>query len=645
MWTHHGGATTRIQKKIRFYFIFATIGNLASVVRRVVQCVFFWETPIVELPLLEVIGKVLNVPWQAATTVLLHKVIILKVRSQHGPACLLSSIINGQLLIVAVGTAYFLGSRLTLYKTGVFLPLTVMIFVFLDLVFTVQTNLVLFSQLRIARRALRDGGVHGQEWDGLKKAVLRMGWDAIAALLATGTGTVWYVICGLVIDNNNIREDSTKEKFQSGMQVMDAIFNWTLFLDSGTNDILQLIIFRSSSSRRVSQSLDEALALVQQSVAEQRRRDVSQQTAFADAVEALSVAPLPIQERRDIAQTERHLRAGAATEVEWEHFRERCDAHYQAFALLTQKAFSAYEVLAGRTGYLMRMSGPNNKPQQPRTYSSDAAMAAAELRRDGEFLRPFFEASCGELVDAFNAAARVRDLGLDESLYFLGFDQQVPLPVPPEGFELQAFPISGSYARHPQKRKGVRAHFLTPGCIKGEEACFRKIAEDNKDDAEPARGVCDVVRGKVIFADPYHVALLFALLSTRFEVVRMKNRFVKPVPGSNYRDAMVHFLFAHNGIQQVVELQLALEVLSALQPIQHELYEVVRHETLKSFLTAKAIFIPQGSEPQAELAATEFPLQRSGWTARGLHDEGDVLPRSECRSIGRAAHEEINARL
>ena len=73
---------------------------------------------------------------------------------------------------------------------------------------------------------------------------------------------------------------------------------------------------------------------------------------------------------------------------------------------------------------------------------------------------------------------------------------------------------------------------------------------------------------------------------------------------------MLHFLFEHNGVQQVVELQLALEVLSALQPIQHELYEVVRHVTLESFVTSKPIFATRDSGSDEELVGAEVrPVQ------------------------------------
>lgn len=127
----------------------------------------------------------------------------------------------------------------------------------------------------------------------------------------------------------------------------------------------------------------------------------------------------------------------------------------------------------------------------------------------------------------------------------------------------------------------------------------RKMLIDYGGETEPARYVCDVVRATLIFADPYHLAVFYELLPKRFSVVRVKNRFASPVGDSGYRDIMLNLLFEHEGLQMVVELQLALEMLVALKNYLHHSYEVLRHATRSSFLAAPCVFSQHDSSVDA----------------------------------------------
>merc|ERR1712070_73302 len=143
-----------------------------------------------------------------------------------------------------------------------------------------------------------------------------------------------------------------------------------------------------------------------------------------------------------------------------------------------------------------------------------------------------------------------------------------------------------------------RAHLHAPNKVKEEAACMRKVEVDYAEEVEPARCILDVVRVMIIFACPYHLATFYALLQGRVQILRVKNRFAEPVPGSEYRDVMLNVLFEHEGASQVVEMQLSLEILVALKRFQHKPYQVLRHDSLAQFVKTGVVF----ESPAVEVA-------------------------------------------
>ena len=89
-------------------------------------------------------------------------------------------------------------------------------------------------------------------------------------------------------------------------------------------------------------------------------------------------------------------------------------------------------------------------------------------------------------------------------------------------------------------------------------------------------------------------------------MLRCKNRFRTTDENSEYRVIMLNLLFEHDGRQQAVELQLALEVLQALKHFMHKPYEVIRCNDLSEFCLSKHVFMDK-----ADASSQEFRERRA----------------------------------
>ena len=548
--------------------------------------------------------------WQVGTTLLLHGIVIVKLQRQQHQTKWLERAVWCEALFVVVYTVDIMllplpevvedhAARAVVYYS---------IFLVADTVFTVITTSRLLRSLRTAERAHGDGslsseGREGRESEGreeLGASIRVMRRDVGATILATWTGTAYYLIAltWQIYGIYRLNMQGTVLGW-TGVWLVIAVYIANTF-DSATNDFLVLVLFSS-------RALDDALVAVQRAAAEQRRLDAVQQEAFVRACGTLNVAPLPQPQLLELAQREARVRREAA-DGEWLSLRDTCEGEQGRVAGLMMRANETYGTLYGRYQHLLAVdSRDGGAAQQPASFSTVPEEAVEQLRRDGKALRQPFENQCGVLVAKFNAAQGVQDLGLDTSQFVLQLDQSRPLPLPPTTADsADYFPITGTSGGGGGAREArfslrkcfgrrrtmpaIRAHLHAPMEVKKEKACLRKIEVDYAEAAEPARQVLDIVRVTVIFACPYHLTVFIALVEDHFHVVRTKNRFREPLAGSEYRDFLLNILFEHEGVRQVVEMQLSLEILMALKRFQHKPYGVLRHDTLENFRKADPVF-------------------------------------------------------
>jgi hypothetical protein len=117
--------------------------------------------------------------------------------------------------------------------------------------------------------------------------------------------------------------------------------------------------------------------------------------------------------------------------------------------------------------------------------------------------------------------------------------------------------------------KQVGGEPLIPSSLKGRERTQEKIQSDYDGDASR---ITDLARSSVICENPQQVYKALGELESQFKVVRVKDRFEKPVNG--YRDMLVN-LEMSNG--HIVEVQLHVRsVMEVKNGAGHKLYEESR---------------------------------------------------------------------
>jgi hypothetical protein len=117
--------------------------------------------------------------------------------------------------------------------------------------------------------------------------------------------------------------------------------------------------------------------------------------------------------------------------------------------------------------------------------------------------------------------------------------------------------------------KEYEGQSLCPPTLKGRARAMEKIATDYDNDASR---IVDLARSSVVFRRPAQVAAALRGICARSRVIRVKDRFAKPVNG--YRDILLNI---EMGNGHVVEMQLHLRaILKAKNGPAHALYEQAR---------------------------------------------------------------------
>lgn len=83
----------------------------------------------------------------------------------------------------------------------------------------------------------------------------------------------------------------------------------------------------------------------------------------------------------------------------------------------------------------------------------------------------------------------------------------------------------------------------------------------------------DLVRGSLVVNKPADIAAAVAAVHANFDVVRMKDRFKEPIPGSNYKDVLMNVRLPNGAIG---EIQVHIPEMIAAKDVGHKLYEISR---------------------------------------------------------------------
>lgn len=129
-----------------------------------------------------------------------------------------------------------------------------------------------------------------------------------------------------------------------------------------------------------------------------------------------------------------------------------------------------------------------------------------------------------------------------------------------------------SKARRPYWKIGPR---------KARDRVLAKAANDyNELEAPSTSYVLDLVRCTAYFDDPMTLALCFDILDVLGDIVRVKNRFIKPGP-HGYRDMMLNIRMSNS---HIAEIQLGFDSLMILKEWMHPNYALARTDSTQELV-------------------------------------------------------------
>lgn len=120
----------------------------------------------------------------------------------------------------------------------------------------------------------------------------------------------------------------------------------------------------------------------------------------------------------------------------------------------------------------------------------------------------------------------------------------------------------------------------------------------------------DLIRGTVLFEDPYELVTFLRFMQMKYKVGRVANRFENfdPAQTNAFRNVNTNLIFEHGEERIVVEIQLHLRALYYSAKKIHSAYEVVRCQTVAELVEQEYKWAPiDGSKPTAP--KTEPPAE------------------------------------
>eukprot|EP00747_Dinoflagellata_sp_TGD_P106231 gnl/TRDRNA2_/TRDRNA2_169802_c1_seq1.p1 gnl/TRDRNA2_/TRDRNA2_169802_c1~~gnl/TRDRNA2_/TRDRNA2_169802_c1_seq1.p1 ORF type:complete len:455 (-),score=77.02 gnl/TRDRNA2_/TRDRNA2_169802_c1_seq1:284-1648(-) len=221
------------------------------------------------------------------------------------------------------------------------------------------------------------------------------------------------------------------------------------------------------------------------------------------------------------------------------------------------------QLLSGDIEFLIRIPSYGDGVQQPRfeLQTEDLEAGVRKLREDAEKLQSVLQHHCQSIVDRLNAAENLEDLELDS-------------PSLEKAAGANSSQTPRSETRLSPRIRSMRA-WVQATEIKSLEACMQKVRNDHAKLVEPVRSLLDVASTRIVAADAYDLALVYAMTCASMNVQRVENAFLthfprnsfeaeKPVSNTWYRDLTMNVLLKHEKVEQVVEIRLLLEPLQEL---------------------------------------------------------------------------------
>lgn len=502
---------------------------------------------------------------QIVTSLLLHDIIIQKVRLQRGHSKWLRLAVFIQACLVCM---YSIDVLVLFTNWGEYIDEHVQrgiayfaVFFVAHSYFTVSAGLQLLMDLSAAQQALHEGqAMHGNAQ--LAKALRRLRKDALSAVVATFSGVLSH-FCTLLF----FIAAANGPLGRSGRGLLSCL-HWTGALRSLVNNIAVLLL--AAPGWRPSRAMDRALA------EEQRRVDAMQQVAFARACAAFELAPPSRPLGLQLAALEHRIRRRArdagvvCAEEDWKLLRAECAREHMRLKDLETHALTVYQTLACRYLYVFVVPSQGSRPRF-QGLPGQTAKVRAHLDKDGEALVGDFRRLCESTMAEFNSAQGLEDLGLGADHFVLPLDHLAPISR-----------ASGASSRSVGHAPTWQNAFV-PCRVSVSNVTSPYFPEERPFSLKSAS------RTTLVFTCPYHLAVFVAFSRKRFEVVQVENGFRDSAPDSEH-DVVLGVSFGLTGISLVFEVQLCLDLIWTLRCSRccHSL--VLWHAKLNSFMKSDPVF-------------------------------------------------------